>query len=457
MLSRRNSFIDVVKSRRSVRRFLDKQVSDNLIKKIIEAATWAPSTCNQQLWNFVVVKDKGTKNRLIHEAASTTLIGRAPVVIVITYEKSNYKEAIQGATAAMQNMLLATTYYGLGSCSINSFGNEKKIKKILNIPNDQMIVCFVTLGYKNTKFYEKLNPPPRRELSKVLHLEKFKRKRNNIFSYLPDNWTIEDIKDYQRYYCRKTFLGKEMDIMTWEEKEIAAITLRKAKGHILDWFTYDGAYLSLFPNEKIYTIDLTDETSHYTKAAAALVKDKKLDITYLVYDTSFKDLKKRKKKFRTITSIYKFERIPKKFLNAVLNESYELLDDKGEFIIIFRKKSILYRLFYFVLKVLFGDDIRNTGIYAFFGPYIPLDSKRFVKLLKNSGFKNIKKECYFPFPTFFDQAYQMVLQYIKSGGTSYLHRIRREDFITKIIKFLVNIYGFRQTTFGTVCVVTAKK
>jgi len=456
-LKKNKDLISVIKERRSVRRYTKKSVSDSLIRKVVEAAVWAPTTCNQQLWNFVVIQDKNTKDRLIKEAASTTLIGRVPVVIAITYEKSNYKEAIQGATGAMQNMLLAANYYGLGSCSINSFGNEKKIKKILDIPDDQLIVCFVIIGYKDSKYYKNLNPPPRRETSQILHFGRFKRKRKNIFSYNPDKWSLEDLKDYQRFYCRKTFLGKEMDITTKEEKEIADKAIGKVKGPVLDWLTYDGSYLRHFPNEKIFTVDLTDETSNYTREAANMLKDKRLNIRYLIYESSFRKIKKSDKKFKTITSIYKFERLSRELIDTVLGESYDLLDDDGEFVIIFRKKSVLYRLFYAALRILFGDDVRNTGIYAFFGPYRPINSKKFVKILRQKGFRDVKKECYFPFPTFFDQAFQMFLQYIKSGGTSYLHRIRIENFMTKFITFLIGIYGFRKSMFGTVCVVTAKK
>ena len=449
--------IEVVKRRRSARRYLDKDVSNELIKKLIDAATWAPTTCNQQLWNFIIVKSKKTKERLITEAASSTLIGRAPVVIVITYEKSNYKESIQGATGAMQNLLLAATYYGLGSCPMNGFGNEKKIKEILGIPEDQLISCFVTIGYKDPKFYNNLSPPPRREIAKVLHFEKFAKKRNNIFSYNPDKWSIDDLKDYQRYYCRKTFLGKEMDIATREEKDAVAKFIGKIKGPVLDWFTYDGSYIKYFPNEELSAVDLTDETSRYTREAVKMAKGQKFNANYLMYDSAFKELKKRNKKFRTITAIYKFERLSNKFKKNIINDSYDLLDDEGEFIIIFRKKSILYRLFYYAIRFLFGDDVRKTGIYSFFGPYRPIHSRKFISMLKEAGFSKIKRECYFPFPTFFDQAFQMFLQYIKSGGTSYLHRLRNENFATKAISFLINIYGFRQTRFGTVCVITARK
>ena len=210
MSSKKNmDLIEAIKKRRSIRRYLDKNVSNNLIYKIVEAAVWAPTTCNQQLWNFIVIRDKKTKNRLIKDAASSTLIGRAPVIIVITYEKSNYKEAIQGATGAMQNLLLAATYYGLGSCSMNSFGDEYKIKKILNIPKDQLIACFVTIGYKDSKFYDNLSPPPRREIAKVLHFEKFREKRRNVFSYNPDKWTLDDLKDYQGITAEKHSLVRK--------------------------------------------------------------------------------------------------------------------------------------------------------------------------------------------------------------------------------------------------------
>ncbi|MBW2977074.1 nitroreductase family protein [Candidatus Woesearchaeota archaeon] len=458
MSSRKNTdLIEVIEKRRSVRRFLEKDVSNNLINKVIRAAAWAPSTCNQQLWNFIVIKDKRTKSRLINEAASSTLVGRAPAVIIITYEKSNYKEAIQSATAAMQNLLLAAAYHGLGSCAINSFGNGKKIKEILEIPDDQMIVCFVVLGYKDPKFYSDLSPPPRRETSSIVHLGKFKKRGRNIFSYDPDKWTLEEIKDYQKYYCRKTYLGKEMDITTKEEKGVVARYLKNVKSPVLDWLTYDGTYLQLFPDKKIFAADLTEETSNYTKATAKSIKGKKPDINCLTYDASSNKLKAKNKKFGTVTSVYKFERIPKKDLIALLKETYRVLEDNGEFIIIFRKKSLLYRIFYSAIISMFGDDIRKTGIYAFFGPYKPLHSKKFVVLLKKAGFTQIKKECYFPFPPFFDQAYQMLLQHKKSGGTSYLHRIRKHNLMTKLISFLINIYGSGQIKFGNICVITAKK
>jgi len=458
MQSKNNTdLIKVIKERRSIRRFLDRGVSSSLLNKLIEAAVWAPTTCNQQLWNFIVVRSQKTKNMLIEEAASSTLIGRAPVLIVITYEKSNFREALQSGTGAIQNLLLAATYYGLGSCSMNSFGNEEKIREILDISDDQMVVCFVTLGYKNPKYYENLDPPPRRDISKILHFERFAKKRNNIFSYNPDKWTLEDLKDYQRYYCRKTFLGKEMDIATREEKEIVSRFIGKIKGPILDWFTYDGSYVKYFPNEELFAVDLTDETSRYTNEAVKTAKGSGFNANYLIYDSTFKKLKRKNKKFRTITAIYKFERLSNKFKKTVINNSYDLLYDKGELIVIFRKKNVLYRLFYYAIQLLFGDDIRKTGIYSFFGPYRPIHSRKFVRMLREAGFSKIKKECYFPFPTFFDQAYQMFLQYKKSGGTSYLHRLRNENFFTKIISFLINIYGFRQIGLGTVCVITAKK
>ena len=56
----RTDLLNIIHSRRSIRRFLKRPVSDTLIRKLIEAAIWAPTTCNQQLWNFTVVKDKKT-------------------------------------------------------------------------------------------------------------------------------------------------------------------------------------------------------------------------------------------------------------------------------------------------------------------------------------------------------------------------------------------------------------
>src|SRR3990167_6320683 len=79
-------FFEVLHKRKSVRSFKPSSVSRDLVEKILEVAVYAPTNCNQQLWNFVVVEDTSVKECLIKEAASNTLIRRAPMLIVVSYD-----------------------------------------------------------------------------------------------------------------------------------------------------------------------------------------------------------------------------------------------------------------------------------------------------------------------------------------------------------------------------------
>src|SRR3989338_750974 len=93
------TFLDVVRNRKSIRSFGPDGVDPSVVRRILELATNAPTNCNQQAWNFIVVTDAATKERLVTEAASNTNICRAPVVVVVTYDGWNFKEGDPGGVS----------------------------------------------------------------------------------------------------------------------------------------------------------------------------------------------------------------------------------------------------------------------------------------------------------------------------------------------------------------------
>ena len=451
MASEIKDFTSVLRNRRSVRRFKDKKVPFDLIYRIIEDATYAPTNCNQQLWKFVVITDQSIKTRLVNEAYSNTNIVRTPVVIVITYDGWNYKEAMQGASLATQNILLSATNLNLGSYPVNSYGNDKTIKKILDIPKNYIINCFVLIGYAE-EIYEITPHVNRRPYKEVIGINSF----NSFFpaerSYNPDKWTKELLIDYQKYYCRKTFLGKEMDIMDDAEKQLIknALSNIDKKDKIIDMFSYDGCYLNLFNKNNITSVNLETETQLYVKNA---VNDSFNNNNNIINYTIFDNIKD---KYDTGTIIYKIERLPKKLrieTYKILNKS--LVHD-GELIIITRISSILFNLYYYFIIFLFGDDVRNTGLYAFWGPYRPMSKSKLIKELDKYGFTAIKADKYYFIPPFFNQLLQMFLQYIGSGGTSYLHRKKHINIFTKILKYLTQYTNLKPSIFGSVLVLRLK-
>ena len=448
-------FFDVLRSRRSIRRFSHRKVSPAFVKKVVEAGTFAPTNCNQQLWNFVVITDDGMKERLVLEAASSTIIRRAPVVVVVLYDGWSYKEAIQGASLALQNMLLTATYLGVGCLSMNSYGSDEKIKSILNIPENQTICCFMLLGYPEE---EQKNAPrvPRRSVDEVLHRETFSRRSSyqEYNSYNPENWSLESLREFQKYYCRKTFLGKEMDIMHHFEKDIVRRSLKSLKGKVMDLFSYDGAYLDLFPETvHVSTLDLCAETSEYTMSAVKSKECLASFDSFGVYDEN----KDSFGIFDAVSLLYKAERLPRNLLKYVFKQSHNSLTNNGGLLIVSRRNNIFFFAFYKFIKFLFGDDTRKTGVYAFFGPYHPLSVPIVKKDLVSAGFTNIQIRKYCVIPPFFEQAYQMYLQYKKSGGSTYLHRIPIMTPLTRFLGWLISVQGLRRSMFGSIVVVRARK
>ncbi len=451
-----SSFDSVVHSRRSVRRFTDKPVSFSLVKKILEYATYAPTNCNQQAWSFVVVTENAIKERLIKEAASSTLIGRAPVVIVASYDGWNYKEAIQGASIAVQNILLGATAHGVGALSMNSYGADSVIKNILHIPDHHVICCFLLLGYPDT-VYKNTPRVPRRPVDEILHVNKYTPQpwEQSHNSYDPEQWTLDALREFQKHYCRKTFLGKEMDIYAPQEKEIVKHAIGHLQGNVLDLFSYDGSYLETFPEEtNVHCVDLTKETSEYA-ASAVKGKECKARFTYGVYDE--KEHSPGKGTYDNATLLYKAERLPRNVLRQVFKQTANSLKQGGEFIIIARRRNVLFTMFHSFIKHWFGDDTRKTGMYSFFGPYTPPRVSTLIADARRAGFEVAEKKYHCTIPPFFDQAYQMFLQYKKSGGTTYLHRLRINTPLTKMLAWLLRVQGLRTSVFGSITAIRLRK
>lgn len=164
---------EAVQIRRSVRTYEPTPIPSEKLKKILEAARFAPSAMNLQPWHFIVVTDAAKRRRLA-QAPFAGFLKEAPVVIVGC---GNYKISpkwyMVDVAIAMQNMVLTATNEGLGTCWVGSF-NEREVKELLKIPEEYRVVALLALGY------------PRKKLdlqSKILHLVRRRKKLREIVSY----------------------------------------------------------------------------------------------------------------------------------------------------------------------------------------------------------------------------------------------------------------------------------
>jgi nitroreductase len=153
---------EIIRDRRSIRRFEKREVESEKLTAILEAARWAPSWGNSQCWQFIVIQDREQKERLAETLTkknpATLSVLDAPVVFAICGEskKSGYYNGQQitryqdwlmyDLGLATQNICLTAHSLGLGSVIIGSFNHEMS-EKILCIPKGYEIVSLLPLGY----------------------------------------------------------------------------------------------------------------------------------------------------------------------------------------------------------------------------------------------------------------------------------------------------------------------
>lgn len=144
-------FDTVIKTRRSIRQYSDKEVEDEKIDKILHAAMQAPgSRLGAEPWEFIVIKDKNTLKE-IGELKPRVTDAAVAIVVLANIERAFYKEAWQqDCGAATENMLLEAVNLDLGGLWNGILNDEmsQKIADIVGVDNENIKpYSIVTLGY----------------------------------------------------------------------------------------------------------------------------------------------------------------------------------------------------------------------------------------------------------------------------------------------------------------------
>jgi len=154
--------LELIKSRRSIRKFSKESVPSKTIEKVLEAGRWAPSGLNNQPWRFVVLTDE--KKDLLAEYTHYGYIikGADKVILVFLDKKSsyNYEKDLMAIGACIQNMLLYAHSQKLGCCWLGEILNKRKeIQKLLSFPEKlelKAVLAIGKLGNRSTKGKRKI-------------------------------------------------------------------------------------------------------------------------------------------------------------------------------------------------------------------------------------------------------------------------------------------------------------
>lgn len=157
--------LEIIKNRRSIRKFQEKEISEEIIDKLIEALIWAPSAGNLQARKFYFVFNQEIKEKLAKTALDQRFIAKAPLVVVgCTNDEIEWKYGERGkklyticdTAMAIENLMLLAYDFGLGTCPVGAF-DENEVSEILNIPENLHPILIVPVGYPA----EKPSAPPR--------------------------------------------------------------------------------------------------------------------------------------------------------------------------------------------------------------------------------------------------------------------------------------------------------
>lgn len=201
-----SDLLNLIQSRKSVRKYSDKHVSDGDLRKILEAGRLAPSWMNVQSWKFILVKSQENKDMLSELSIGQKQVKNADAVIVCVADTNAWEEAeithiinpalnpvmqcenavtirtLEQVVYPVSYMMLEAESLGISSCIIGAFGSEitnilpevyTKVKKVLNLNENQIISTMITLGYEEGHMD---TVKQRKDFDEVVSLEKIGNK-----------------------------------------------------------------------------------------------------------------------------------------------------------------------------------------------------------------------------------------------------------------------------------------
>lgn len=164
-----NEAIEVIKKRRSVRRFEPNPIPEGIIRDILDCARLAPTAINIQPWLFGAVTDADLKR----EIAGTTDHGKFIkdcAVCFTVFADSSQKYFLEDGCAATENILLACKAHGIGSCWVAGHKKEyvDSIRNLLNVPQSYTLIALVAAGYSTDE-----PSPKKKSFDEVTFFNKF--------------------------------------------------------------------------------------------------------------------------------------------------------------------------------------------------------------------------------------------------------------------------------------------
>jgi nitroreductase/SAM-dependent methyltransferase len=381
-----------IRTRRTIRRWTDQPVSDEIVKELLECALWAPSACNMQLWTFVVVTDPAIRQSL---AEAVPFADKAQVCIFICYN-TRFSEGshanIQSASAAVMNMLLRAHSLGLGGFWQATIHDRQKLRRTLDLPDDVEVLSTTLFGYPA----ERPGAPARRDPSHLVHWQKFDRAFTLPSSPDPKDWRLEQIADYQQARIRA---GPKYNKPIKSEYDAVRGYLghalrRTGAKRILDLLPCTGLYLEAIahelPDAELHFVELGPQVASFAQArlprpAAYHPYRDHIDLADGSVDAA--------------TCTFRLENLPPQERAALLREAYRVLKPGGALVLAHINRASYFEPMRLARKALGRRDVQYAlATDPSLGPFAALLPGAVDGLARGAGFRIEHTHSVFPLP-----------------------------------------------------------
>ena len=158
--------LEAIRKRRSVRKYTGEPIPRKDLERIVDAGRLAASGSNQQPWDFIVITDRTMINQL---KVASQWMEKAGAIIAVVMDPSS-RWWVEDGAAAIENMLIASTALGYGSCWLEGYTlpREEEFKVLLGIPKTKKLLTLIPIGVP-VEWPKKEKKP----LAEVLHWEKY--------------------------------------------------------------------------------------------------------------------------------------------------------------------------------------------------------------------------------------------------------------------------------------------
>jgi nitroreductase len=167
---------DAIRARRNVRAYQKRPITTESLDRILEAGRRAPSSMNQQPWDFVVVTDRDRLRRLAHVWRYGAHLARAAAAIAFvappTVDPDQRETNGFDMGQAVMSAMLAAADLGIGSCH-SAVGDQAVVRELLGLPAERECIILLSLGYPADRPLEPIGRPARRPFRDVAHRERW--------------------------------------------------------------------------------------------------------------------------------------------------------------------------------------------------------------------------------------------------------------------------------------------